>query len=114
MLAGPLDRRIRWEVATVTTDRLGNEARAWSLAFETWCHEARLSGAETVAALETVDEQTVKLQFRWRDGEVNAGPHSRFIYEGRTYRVQAVTMIGRREGLEVIGKTRADGGEMPT
>lgn len=112
MLAGPLDRRIRWETATEATDRLGNAVRSWSLAFETWCCEIQLRGAEMVAALETVDEQTVKLQFRYR--EVNAGPRSRFVYQGKTYRVQAATVLGRNEGIEVIGKTRADGGVMPT
>lgn len=112
MLAGPLDRRVRWETATETIDRLGNASRSWSLAFETWCCEIQLRGAEMVAALETVDEQTVKLQLRYRD--VSAGPNARFIYQGRTYRVQAAVPLGRKEGVEVIGKTRADGGEMPT
>lgn len=111
MLAGPLDRRIRWETATTTKDGFGADVRSWSLAFETWCREVQLRGAEKVAALETVDEQTVKLQFRYRD--VNAGPDSRFVYGGKVYRVQAATPIGRKEGVEVIGKTRADGGTMP-
>jgi len=112
MLAGPLDRRVRWETATATPDRLGNDSRTWSTAFETWCHEVTLRGAEMVAALETVDEQTVKLQFRYR--EVNAGPNSRFVYQGKTFRIQSATVLGRNVGVEVIGKTRADGGVMPS
>jgi len=91
---------------------MGADVRAWSTAFETWCHEVQLRGAEFVAALETVDELTVKLQIRYRDN-VEAGPNARFIYAGKTYRVQAATIIGRREGVEIVGKTRADGASMP-
>lgn len=113
MLAGPLDSRVEWQTATDAPDRLGNAVRTWSTSFTTWCCVARLSAAEQIQALETVDEKTVKLQIRWREG-VNAGPNSRFVFDGLTYRVQGVTPIGRREGLEITGKTRADGGGMPT
>jgi len=59
-----------------------------------------------VAALETVNERTQKLELYWHDG-IEAT--DRFIFEGLTYNVQSTAEIGRREGVSVIGRTRVDG-----
>lgn len=112
MLAGPLDGRVRWETATTTKDDLGSDVRSWSTSFETWCCEVRLSGAEQIIAAETVEELTVKLQIRWRPGLV-AGPNARFVYDGKTYDVHSLLPIGRQDGWEFTGRTRADGADMP-
>jgi SPP1 family predicted phage head-tail adaptor len=112
MLAGPLDRRVIWKTATTSISATGNDSRTWSTAFETWAHKAKLSGAETVAALETVDEATVKLEIRWRPN-IAPGADVRFEFEGKSWRVVSVEEIGRREGLAIVGRTRSDGGEVP-
>jgi len=106
MFAGTLDRRITWQTAVITRAAEGNEIKTWSTSFETWACRADLRGAEMIQAGESVDERTVKLQLYYRAGLV---PTDRFIFEGLTYRIHSINEIGRREGLEVIGRTRADG-----
>jgi SPP1 family predicted phage head-tail adaptor len=109
MMAGPLDRRILWERAAVTKDLAGGDVKTWSTLFETWCRRVRLTGAEQIQAGETVDEQTIKIEIRSRDGLLTV---DRFQHEGKTYRVQAVVENDEGDGLLIVGCTRADG--LPT
>lgn len=109
MLAGTLDRRFTWQRASKTTDDFGGEIETWATLFETWCAKVALTGAEAVVAAEVVDEETVKLQFRWRD---DVQTTDRFIFEGRVHRVTSLVELGRRDGLEVIGRTRTDAPRM--
>ncbi len=109
MEAGPLDRRITWQTAETTRDLAGGDVKQWSTRFVTWCGVVRLSGAEMIQAGETVDEKTVKLRIRWRDG---LSTLDRFQYDGFTWRVQSIDEEGRHDGLLIVGKTRADGLEV--
>jgi len=107
MVAGSLDRRVTWQTATVTKDGTGNDVKTWATSFETWCGKLNLSGAEFIQAGENVDEQTVKIELRDRAG---LSPVDRFIFEGKTWRIHAITESPTRpELLWVIGRTRADG-----
>lgn len=106
MFAGSLDRRVTWQTYTATKDGAGQDVKTWSTAFDTWACKANLTGAEFIQAGENVDEQTIKIQLRYR---VSVSTIDRFLYEGRTYRIHSIVELGRREGLEVVGRTRADG-----
>ncbi len=112
MRSGKLDRRVTFETATAARDTLGGDTHTWSELATVWAEEARMTGAETVAAQETVDEATVKLRIHWRD--IQPGPLVRFVYKSKTWRIHSVEEIGRRAGLYVIGRTRSDGGQVPT
>ena len=106
MFAGALDSRVTWQTATKTTDDMGGEVNTWATAFETWCCQVRQGGFEAVqSGGESVDEQSVKIQIRYRPGLETV---DRFIFDGRTYRVSAIAGLGRRDGLEITGATRAD------
>jgi SPP1 family predicted phage head-tail adaptor len=106
MFAGSLDRRIAWQTAVITRGAEGNEVKAWSTSFETWACLAGLTGAEVIQAGENVDERTVKIQIRYRP---NLKTVDRFEYEDRNYRVHSINEIGRKVGLKIVGRTRADG-----
>lgn len=105
MEAGTLDRRFAWQQATKTQDDFGADVEVWETVFETWCAKTALTGAERVVAAETVDETMVKLRFRYRDG---IGTTDRFVFEGRIWRVQSLSEVGRRDGWEVVGLARTD------
>lgn len=108
MQAGALDRRVTWQTAVTSKDATGNDVKTWSTAFETWCEKLALTGAEVIQAGENVDEQTVKIGIRHR---ADLSPVDRFQFEGKTYKVHSIveTKNGRRAGLEIVGRTRADG-----
>lgn len=105
MLAGPLDRRLIWQRATKSTDDFGNVTETWSTLFETWAAKIPLRGQEAIKAAEVIDQETVKLQIRWRADPLTI---DRFEIDGRTYRVQSLQEIGRRDGLEIVGAARTD------
>lgn len=110
MFAGSLDRRLEWQRATgVTVDGTGGEAKTWTRLFETWCCKAAARGLELVQSMESTEEEVTVLQFRWRpDLQVT----DRVVFEGRTWNIQGLTEIGRRDGYEVTLKTRKDAGQV--
>lgn len=105
MLAGPLDRRLTWQRATYSADDLGQDIPSWSTVFESWCAKVQTRGVEAIAAAETVDEQVATLQLRYRPGCL---PTDRIVFEGRVWRIQSLGELGRKDGLEVVIRTRAD------
>jgi SPP1 family predicted phage head-tail adaptor len=105
MIAGPLDRRVTWQRATSTKDGLGADVPTWATVFETWCAKVATRGLEQVASADTIEEQTATLQLRWRPGLL---PTDRVVFEGRNWRIQSLAELGRREGVEIIIRTRVD------
>lgn len=112
MIAGPLDRRITWQRATVTRDDLGQPQSTWATLFETWCAKVQLrpmvvipSGTE-----ETTKEATQVVQIRHRPDVPTVA--DRAIFEGRSWAVHGIAEIGRREGWEITLKTRLDAGQV--
>lgn len=105
MQAGDLDRRLDWQRAAKTTDDFGNVTETWSTLFSAWCRKIPIRGQEAIMASEIVDSETVKVQIRWRSDVMTV---DQFVFEGKTYRVQSMTEIGRRDGIEVLGAARTD------
>jgi hypothetical protein len=59
--------------------------------------------------METVDEDITVLQFRWRPDLLTT---DRVVFEGRNWRIQGLTEIGRRDGYQVTLRTRKDDGQV--
>lgn len=105
MRIGPLDRRIRIERATATTDDFGREVRTWALLSEVWAAVEYGTGAEQRLAMETVADQRRSFRIRWFEALL---PTDRIVYESRAWDILDVAELGRREGLEIIAIARTD------
>lgn len=110
MFAGPLDRRLTWQRASISgVDGVGGDVAIWETVFETWCAKVQARGLENVQAAETVDEDVTVLQLRWRP---DLKTTDRVVFEDRNWRIQGLTEIGRRDGYEVTLRTRKDDGQV--
>lgn len=106
--AGPLDRRITIERATVTRNALNEEVRTWSPIATVWASKSDVKDAERWAAHEVAAEVTTRFRIRWQAALANLNPLDRVICEGRTYDINAVKEVGRHEGLEITAVARAE------
>ena len=99
--AGNLDRRITIENLTSTVDSHGGETQTWSTLAAVWAEVIPLSGDEAIIAAQSIPGARIKFRIRWRSDVTET---ARVIYEGRNYDIAYIAEIGRREGLELLGK----------
>jgi len=105
MYAGPLDRRVQWQRATKTTNDFGEVEETWSTLATLWAAKMPHKAKEEIVAAEVVDKETIRIQIRFR---ADLSTTDQFILDGRTYRVQSLQEMGRRDGWDVIGAARTD------
>lgn len=107
--AGDIDRRIRIERASITQDPgSGENVENWALLAEVWASKRDVSDRERVAAAEVAAEITTRFVIRWSSQVSDVNPKDRIGFDGRTYGIEAVKVVGRREGLEISATARAE------
>lgn len=100
MRIGNLDRRITIEQNTPATDSFGEQDASWSELDTVWAEVRTQSGREIFRA-GTQAEADVTFRIRYRSDLTRA---MRIIHDGDAYDILAINEIGRREGLEIVGK----------
>ena len=105
MRAGRLDRRITLSRMIRTDDSYGEAIPTWVDLATVWAEMLPVRGAEWFVARQTIAEVDTKFRIRYR---VGITPLDRVTLDGRYYDVQAVIELGRREGLEIYAKARAE------
>ena len=109
MEAGKLDRWLVVERYTATTDPgSGEEVKTWSTFATLRASKRDVSDSERVASAEVAAEISARFQVRWSTSWSTINPKDRLTCEGRTYDIVGVKELGRREGLEISAKARAD------
>jgi SPP1 family predicted phage head-tail adaptor len=103
--SGRLDRRLTLQRRTLIENDYGEAVETWTDLATVWAEKIPVRGAERYAAMQTVAEVDCKFRIRYRRGVT---PLDRVVCEGITYDVQGVLEIGRREGLEILAKGRAE------
>ena len=103
--AGKLDRRIRVQRATATTDALGTEVQAWADLSEVPASVEWVRDSERFRAAEVSAGVEVRFVVRWGLGVT---VEDRVLYDGRVWEISAVKEIGRREGQEISAAARAE------
>ena len=103
--AGSLDRRIVLRAKLLTPDEMGQALETWSDLASVWAEKTDLRGREFFAARAINAEIETRFRIRWRAGVT---PALRIAHDGRDYEILSVVEIGRREGLELMCKARAD------
>lgn len=107
MRAGDLDRTIEIQTFTTTTDGVGKEKKNWTPLYTVRAKVTPVRGEERFAALQNTAAAEVKFKIRYRE---DISTLNRIVYEGRTYDIVAVMELGRREGIELMARTRGEQG----
>lgn len=108
--AGDLNRRITIERFTSTQDSgSGEEVRTWFTHATVWASKWDVSDGERIAAAEVQASITTRFVIRFSSQVSDVNPKDRIAFEGRSYAIEAVKEIGRREGIEISASARADG-----
>jgi SPP1 family predicted phage head-tail adaptor len=103
--AGALDRRIVLQRPEATQDEHGEPVTTWVTVAEVAAEVRPLRGVERFAAQQTVARVDTRFRIRWMPGVV---PTWRIVFDRRSYDVDAVLEIGRREGFEILAQGRAE------
>jgi SPP1 family predicted phage head-tail adaptor len=105
MQLGDLDRRIRIEQCTYTTDSVGQRIAVWSTLITVWAKIVYESGNEKYEANQKVAERIVKFIVRYR----TLNETMRVVYDGRVYDILAIEDISRDRylALRTLKKDRS-------
>lgn len=105
MRAGRLDRRIELQKNSPTQNTAGEEVDNWTELYTVWAEVIPVRGSERYASQQ--DAAVIEEKFRIRYLS-DITPKNRILYNSRIYDIKGVLEIGRREGLEIHAKARAE------
>jgi SPP1 family predicted phage head-tail adaptor len=108
LAAGPMDRRITLQQATITYDALNTPTETWATLATVWASKEDLSDSERVAAAEVGAAMTTRFRIRYSLKVSGINPKDRLTFDGNTYEVVNTKEIGRREGIEITATFRTD------
>ena len=100
-----LDRRIRLERRIEETDDSGQSVQRWVPLAEVWARVESLGGREGFGQQQVVATGDLRFTIRWRD---DVAPLHRVVHDGVAYDVVSVAEDGRREGLLIVARGRAE------
>lgn len=106
MRAGDLDRRVVIQAVTRTTDGGGEAVETWAAIATVWAAVWQLSATERAARPQTAAEETRRFRIRWTAAFTPGPGTHRIRFDGRTYDVQSVAEINRREGWDITATAR--------
>lgn len=108
LAAGRLDRRIRIERFTVTRDDFNAPSEAWATLTTVWASVRQFTGYERNLADQVQGHAATVFTIRHSSTVADVNPKDRVVYDGRTFNIEAVAEIGRREGLALSCIARVD------
>jgi len=103
--SGRLDRRIKLQRKTVVENSYGEPIETWVDLATVWAEYLPARSVERYAATQMMAEVDTRWRIRYR---TDLTPIDRLSYAGRLYDVTGVVEMGRREGLEIYSKARAE------
>jgi head-tail adaptor len=108
MRLGQLDRRVAILKPVVTDDGFTEDATGWAILCRRWSRVINGKGREAIEqqGIEAIIPKVFVLRHDRKAAKTT--PRDRLIFDGRTYDIQAVSEIGRREGIEIIAAASDD------
>ncbi len=103
--SGDMDRRIRIERASYTSNHLGEQIPTWDRLVTVWAQVLPISDGERWRAAEVAAHVTTRFRIRWGSGVTVT---DRIVYDGRVFDISGVKEIGRHEGQEITAAARSD------
>jgi SPP1 family predicted phage head-tail adaptor len=105
---GKLDRRIRIERATLTTDGSGAEIPAWSELKTVWAQRLTQRPVEAWRAGGTAATLEAAWIVGWSPTTASVTSEDRIVADGKTFVILGVTEVGRRDGIQIVGVAGTD------
>lgn len=106
--AGRLDRRISILRATTAANAFNEKVETWSALVVVWAEAKPVLDGERQAAGQTLASKSIRFTIRHSTAVADVDPRDRIEFDGRTYDINGVKEIGRREGLEITATARAE------
>lgn len=106
--SGEMDRRIKFQRATVAPNEFNEPVETWSDRARVWAKYTPVSDGERFRAGERAAEVLARFLIRWSSQVASVSPKDRIVFDGRVYAITNVKEIGRREGLEITAGARGD------
>lgn len=91
-----MDRRVVIQSSAETTGDGGGLEQTWSTVATVWAGKEDSKGREFFAANQEIAERATRFRIRYRSGVTEK---MRVSLDGRTYDIESIEEIGRREGL---------------
>lgn len=110
MNAGPRNRRIVLQRATLAKDAFNADVETWATLATVWASATPLSDAERVRAQENGAVMSMRFGILWSTVVDDLSPTDRLTYGGRTFNIVGVKELGLRDGLEITAAARAEAG----
>lgn len=105
MRAGPLDRRIVIKAPVTTSDAMGGPVVTYTTLATVWAEKKDTGGREFMAAQQVNAEVTTQFRIRYRS---DVTPEHRVTCDGLDYDILYVNELGRRDGLMLMARARAE------
>jgi SPP1 family predicted phage head-tail adaptor len=105
MRAGALDRRITLQRGVAVQDDFNQPVKSWEEIATVWAEVRPVGGGEGFDAQQLKATADVRIAIRYRD---DVTPETRVVYGSQVHDILAIQEIGRREGLELITRARAE------
>ena len=108
MDAGRLDRRIVLKRRKTGTNGFGEPVDEWASLATVWASVLAVSDGERWRAGETLAAKLCRFTIRWSSKVAVLDPRDQIEYDGRTWDIQGVKELGRREMIEITAAARAE------
>jgi SPP1 family predicted phage head-tail adaptor len=108
MDSGSLDRRIRLKRRKPGENELGEPVDLWFTMATVWAHVAPVNDGERWRAGETLAAKLCRFTIRYSSTVASLDPRDRIEYDGRTWDINGVKEMKRREKLEITATARAE------
>lgn len=108
MKAGSLDRRITILRATNARNSFNEEVATWNPVATVWAASVPISDAERLRAGESLATRKHRFTIRHSAFAATIDTRDRLTFDGRTFDVNGVKELGRREGYEITATARAE------
>lgn len=109
MQAGKLDRVIDIVRAVISKNDLNEDIETWQpVVSKCWASATPVSDGERFRAGETLAQRKIRFVIRHSVDVSTVDPRDRIIFEGKTFDINGVKEIGRREAIEITATARAE------
>jgi SPP1 family predicted phage head-tail adaptor len=108
MDAGKLDRRIVIKTRKAGTNAFGEPVDQWSTLATVWASVVPVKDGERWRAGETLASKLCRFTIRYSAAVAGVDPRDQIEHDGRTWDIQGIKELGRREMLEITAAARAE------
>ena len=108
MRAGNLDRKITLQRFSETRDAYNAPVLSWATLAIVWAAFEPVSDGERLRADEVAASATARFRIRYSTTVDGLNPKDRVLYEAVVFDILHVKPMGRRVGLEITARARAE------